>query len=151
MFDTPTADVLPRCALAISADVTYPLVQTPQNANYLEADANVRFSPVKGLDIGLTGYTFTDYVLDLKYQILGNGNPAKFGLAVGCYDIGLSEYISPIGDGLDAEPVDFPALDLHEDLVRIVQQPAHRVYGWSGDRPCTRAKRYCTAVGCCAG
>jgi len=102
LYETPTADVLPACALAISGDLTYPLVQTPHNANYPEADVNFLFSPVNGLNIGLTGYTFTDWVLDLKYQILGGGDPAKFGLAVGVYDIGLNEYVSPIGHGLDA-------------------------------------------------
>ncbi|MCX6841112.1 MAG: OmpA family protein [candidate division WOR-3 bacterium] len=101
LFETPTADVLPACALAISADGSYPLVQTPQNANYFEANANIRFSPLKHLDFAVTAYTFADYVLDAKYQILG-GEPDHFGLAVGVYDVGFNSYVSPIGHGLDA-------------------------------------------------
>jgi outer membrane protein OmpA-like peptidoglycan-associated protein len=101
LYQIPTADVLPAGALAISADLTYPLVNTPKNVNYPEADVNLLFSPVKGLNVGLTGYTFADWALDLKYQILGGGDPAKFGLALGVYDIGLNEYVSPVGHGLD--------------------------------------------------
>ena len=100
LFETPTADVLPAGALAISADGSYPLVQTPQNVNYFEANANIRFSPLKHLDFAVTAYTFADYVLDAKYQILG-GEPDHFGLAVGVYDVGFNSYVSPIGHGLD--------------------------------------------------
>ncbi len=46
----------------------------------------------------MTAYTFTDYVLDAKYQIPG-GVPDRLGLAVGAYDIGLNSYISPVGHG----------------------------------------------------
>ena len=101
LFETPTADVLPAGALAISADGSYPLMQTPQNANYFEANANIRFSPLKHLDFAVTAYTFADYVLDVKYQIFG-GDPDHFGLAVGVYDVGFNSYVSPIGHGLDA-------------------------------------------------
>ena len=96
LYETPTADVLPAGSIAISADMTLPLVNTPQNTNYWEADANVRFSPVKHFDFAVTAYTFEDYVLDAKYQILG-GEPDRFGLAVGVYDVGFNSYISPIG------------------------------------------------------
>jgi len=97
LFDTPTADVLPAGALAISVDVTYPLTNTTHNVNYPEADASIRFSPLKHLDFAVTAYTFVDYVLDAKYQILGGGDPGKCGLAVGVYDVGLYDYVSPIG------------------------------------------------------
>jgi len=100
LFDTPTADVLPAGALAISADATYPLTKTRQNVDYVEFDANVRYSPFKHLDFAVTAYTFTDYVLEAKYQILG-GDPGRFGLAVGVYDVGFHDYVSPIGHGPD--------------------------------------------------
>jgi len=104
LYETPTADVLPAGALAISADMTFPLVKTPKNVNYPEADVNVRFSPYQHLDFALTAYTFADYVLDVKYQLVGS-EPDRFGLAVGVYDIGLSSYVSPVGhDTTDAWP-----------------------------------------------
>jgi outer membrane protein OmpA-like peptidoglycan-associated protein/opacity protein-like surface antigen len=90
--------VLPAGALAISADLTYPFTKTGMNVDYPEVDANVRFSPVKHLDFALTAYTFSDYALDVKYQVLGS-TPDRSGLAVGVYDIGLSSYVSPIGHG----------------------------------------------------
>jgi hypothetical protein len=96
LYEVPTADVLPSGALAISADMTYPLVNTPKNVNYLEVNANVRYSPLEHLDFAVTAYTFADYALDVKYQMLG-GDPDRFGLAVGVYDIGLHEYVSPVG------------------------------------------------------
>ena len=100
LFDTPTADVLPARSLAISADMTYPLTKTSMNVDYPEFDANVRFSPLKHLDFAVTAYTFSDYVLDAKYQIFG-GEPDHFGLAVGVYDVGFHNYVSPIGNGLE--------------------------------------------------
>jgi len=96
LYQTPTADVLPTDALAISADLTYPLVNTPKNVNYPEADLNLRFSPYRKLDFALTVYTFADYALDVKYQVLG-GQSDRFGLAMGINDIGLTSYISPVG------------------------------------------------------
>jgi outer membrane protein OmpA-like peptidoglycan-associated protein len=96
LYQTPTADVLPAGALAIAADVTYPLIQTPKNVNYLETDVNVRFSPYRGLDFALTAYTFADYAFDVKFQAAGGG-PDRCGLALGIYDIGLSSYVSPVG------------------------------------------------------
>jgi outer membrane protein OmpA-like peptidoglycan-associated protein len=101
LFDTPTADVLPAGSIAISACVTGPLTQnTRNNVGWWEGDANVRFSPVKHLDFALTAYTLKDYVLDVKYQVVG-GEPERFGLAAGVYDIGFYNYVSPIGHGLD--------------------------------------------------
>jgi hypothetical protein len=96
LYQTPTADVLPAGALAVSADGTFPLVSTSMNVNYPEADANIRFSPFRRLDFALAAYTFADYVLDVKYKVLGD-EPDRFGLAVGVYDIGLNSYVSPIG------------------------------------------------------
>ena len=96
LYETPTADVLPAGTLAITADMTYPLVNTVQNVNYMEANADIRFSPIKHLDFAVTAYTFSDFVLDAKYQILG-GEPDRLGLAVGVYDVGFNSYISPIG------------------------------------------------------
>ncbi|HTW92826.1 MAG TPA: OmpA family protein [bacterium] len=96
LYETPTADVLPARTFAVSADLTGPLLKTDMNANYPEVDANVRFSPVRHLDFALTAYTFADYVLDAKYQIIG-GDPNRFGLALGVLDVGLHGDISPIG------------------------------------------------------
>jgi len=93
---TPTADVLPPGAFALSADLSYPLVKTRSNVNYAEADASLRFSPFRRFDFALTAYTFSDYVLDAKYQVLGGG-PDRVGLALGVYDIGLHNYVSSVG------------------------------------------------------
>ena len=101
LFDTPTADVLPAGALAISAGMTFPLTKTSMNVDYPELDANVRFSPLEHLDFAVTAYTLADYVLDAKYQIIG-GEPGRFGLAAGVQDVGLNSYVSPVGHGLDA-------------------------------------------------
>jgi outer membrane protein OmpA-like peptidoglycan-associated protein len=104
LYETPTAYVLPAGALAISADLTYPLIQTSHNVNYPEANVSIRFSPLKHLDFAVTAYTFSDYVLDARYQVLG-GEPDRLGLAVGVYDVGFNSYISPVGhDTADAWP-----------------------------------------------
>ncbi len=100
LFDTPTSDVLPAGSIAISASVTGPLTpKTRNNVGWWEGDADIRFSPVKHLDFALTAYTLKDYVLDVKYQVVGG--PDRFGLAAGIYDIGFNSYVSPIGHGLD--------------------------------------------------
>jgi outer membrane protein OmpA-like peptidoglycan-associated protein len=96
LFDTPTADVLPAGSFAISADMTLPLTKTSANVDWMEVDANVRFSPVKRLDFAVTAFTLQDYVLDARYQLVGGG-PERFGLAVGVYDVGIHNYVSPIG------------------------------------------------------
>ena len=101
LFDTPTADVLPAHSLVFSADMTAPLTKTSQNVPYWEADANVRFSPFRHFDFTVVAYTLQDYVLDAKYQLVG-GAPGHFGLAVGVRDVGIHNYVSPIGHGLDA-------------------------------------------------
>jgi hypothetical protein len=104
LFETPTADVLPAGSLAISAGGSMPLTNTTRNTNYPEFNANVRFSPLKHLDLAVTAYTFQDYVLDARYQILG-GEPGRCGLAVGVYDVGIHSYVSPIGhDSANAWP-----------------------------------------------
>ena len=104
LFDTPTADVLPPGAVAISADLTGPLTKTDQNIDWWEADAHVRFSPFRGFDFAVTAYTLKDYVLSAKYQLV-RGGPGRFGLAVGLCDVGLHSYVSPIGhDTADAWP-----------------------------------------------
>jgi len=100
LFDTPTADVLPVGTLAVSATMTGPLTQTVENIKWWEADANVRFSPVKHLDFAVTAFTLKDYVLDARYQLVG-GAPERFGLAVGIYDVGIRNWVSPIGNGWD--------------------------------------------------
>jgi peptidoglycan-associated lipoprotein len=122
LYENPTADVLPAGTLAMTVDMTYPLVQTSMNTNYLEANANVRFSPVKHLDFAVTAYTFSDFVLDAKYQILG-GEPDRFGLAVGVTDIGFNDYISPIGhDSANAWP-DWKYWDnMHTEYVRTTER-----------------------------
>ena len=102
--DTPTADVLPAGSLAISADMTWPVGRTPSNYPATEFNGNVRFSPVKRLDFAVTAYTLKDYVLDARYQLVG-GELGRFALAVGVYDVGIHNYVSPIGhDTADAWP-----------------------------------------------
>ncbi|MBN2466009.1 OmpA family protein [candidate division WOR-3 bacterium] len=98
LYQTPTADVLPTGALAFSADATFPLTNTRLDVVYPEVDASIRFSPYPHLDFALTAYTFADYALDVKYQLL-EGEPGRPSLAVGVYDIGLSSYVSSIGHG----------------------------------------------------
>jgi outer membrane protein OmpA-like peptidoglycan-associated protein len=98
LYQTPTADVLPTGSMAFSATSTIPLTRTSMNVSYPEADASIRFSPYRHLDCAVTAYTFQDYVLDAKYQVLGGGLD-RFSLAVGVYDVGLSSYVSPIGHG----------------------------------------------------
>jgi hypothetical protein len=95
LYGTPTTDVLPVGTLAVSADVSLARTSTSWGR---EENANVRFSPYKHLDLAVTAYTVADYVLDVKYQFIGDG-PGRFGLAAGVYDLGLSSYISPVGRG----------------------------------------------------
>ena len=112
LLETPTTDVLPAGALAISADMTYPLTKTSMNVDYPEVDVNVRFSPYRRLDFALTAYTshdnvldvLEDFVLDVRYELVGGG-PGRFGVAAGVYDVGFHSYVSPIGHGtVDAWP-----------------------------------------------
>ncbi len=100
LFDNPTADVLPKSSLAISASVTGPLTQTADQTKWWEADANVRFSPIERFDFAVTAYTLKDYVLDLKYRFVGS-EPDRFGLARGIADVGIHSYVSPLGSGAD--------------------------------------------------
>ena len=95
LYQTPTADVLPTGALAVSVDASFPLVDTRMNVGW-ERNANVRFSPVKRLDVALVAYTLKDYVLDARYQLVGGGL-GRFALAVGVCDAGINSYVSPIG------------------------------------------------------
>jgi len=117
LFDTPTADVLEAGRFAVSASVTGPLTNSPANVPWWEADANIRFSPVKRLDFALTAFTLKDYVLDAKYQLAG-GEPEDFGLAVGVYDIGIHSYVSPIGNGPDAAWPDWRYYDSSNTYIR---------------------------------
>jgi outer membrane protein OmpA-like peptidoglycan-associated protein len=101
LFDTPTADVLPAGSLALSVDASLPLTNTEWAYKHPEIDASIRFSPLKRLDLAVIAYTLKDYVLDAKYQLVGSG-PGTFGLAVGVHDLGIHNYVSPIGNGLDS-------------------------------------------------
>ena len=97
LYGTPTSDVLPVGTLAISTDMSLPFTRANMSGGR-EENANVCFSPYKHLDLAVTAYTFADYVLDVKYQLLGGG-PGRLGLAVGVYDLGLNNYVSPLGHG----------------------------------------------------
>jgi hypothetical protein len=97
LYETPTTDVLPVGALAISTDMSLPL-RPIATSRGREENAGVRFSPYKRLDIAVTAYTFADYVLDVKYQLAGGG-PGRLGLAVGVCDLGFYRYVSPVGHG----------------------------------------------------
>ena len=126
LIDTPTADVMPAGALAISPIVTFPLVQTRMNAGW-EGGASLRLSPMDCLEVAVTAYTPTDYVLGVTYQLIG-GEATRVdllhllnildpwrrrerlsfeairntSLAVGIYDLGIHGYVSPLGHGTDA-------------------------------------------------
>ena len=64
-----------------------------------ELGGAVRFAPIDRLELALTAYTLTDWVVGATYRVLGErGTPS---LAVGIHDIGLSEYVSPVGNGLE--------------------------------------------------
>ena len=95
LYGTPTTDVLPVGTLAVSADMSLARASTSWGR---EENANVRFSPYKHLDLAVTAYTLADYVLDIKYQLMGDG-PGRFGLAAGVYDLGLNGHVSPVGHG----------------------------------------------------
>jgi hypothetical protein len=95
LYGTPTTDVLPVGTLSISADAS--LARTSPNWGR-EENATVRFSPYRHLDLAVTAYTVADYVLDVKYQFMGDGS-GRLGLAAGVYDLGLHSHVSPVGHG----------------------------------------------------
>jgi len=123
LIDTPTADVMPPGALAISPIVTFPLIRSADNPGW-EGGASLRVAPIDGLEVLLTAYTPKDYVLGLTYQLI-SGQPLRVGLlqllhildpwgtklhweeaqqtslAVGVYDVGIHSHVSPLGNGLD--------------------------------------------------
>jgi len=123
LIDTPTADVMPAGSFAISPIVTMPLTRTPTRVG-TEGGASLRFSPVKYMEVALTAYTPKDYVVGASYQLVsGRGERVSVlemlypkeraghrlvneeargpALAVGVYDLGINNYVSPIGHGLD--------------------------------------------------
>jgi len=126
LIDTPTADVMPAGALAISSIVTFPLMQTRMNAGW-EGGASLRLSPMACMEVAVTAYTPRDYVLGVTYQLIG-GEATRVdllhllnvldpwrrrerlrfeeirntSLAVGVYDVGIHRYVSPIGHGTKA-------------------------------------------------
>lgn len=143
LYETPTADVLPAGALAISVDMTYPLVRTSKNVNYPEANANVRFSPFRHLDFAVTAYTFSDYVLEVKYQLLG-GEPDRFGLAAGVYDVGFNSYVTPIGHGLDAAWPDWK----YDEYLPRYDRPTERFSAYAVTSiPVTKSARLTLGLG----
>jgi len=126
LIDTPTADVMPPGAFAVSPIVTFPLISSADNPGW-EGGASLRVAPIDGLEVLLTAYTPKDYVLGATYQLI-SGQPLRVGLlqllhildpfgsrlrweeaqqtslAVGVYDIGIGRYVSPIGNGKAAWP-----------------------------------------------
>ena len=131
LIDTPTADVMPTGALAISSTVTFPLIQSALNPS-LEGGASLRISPIDRLEVAVTAYTLKDYVLGATYQLRGGEvtrvdllhllhlSPVldpwrrrerlslkeirNTSLAAGVYDIGIHSYVSPVGNGKNAWP-----------------------------------------------
>ncbi len=95
LIDAPTADVLPKGSLAITAVTSLPVVDSRMNPKW-ERGAGLRFSPIDQLELALTAYTYKDYVLGASYQIL-SAKKSPVALAVGIHDIGLHSYISPVG------------------------------------------------------
>jgi hypothetical protein len=143
LYEIPTADVLPAGTAEFWLNGTYPLTNTPENVDYPEANASIRFSPYKHFDFGVTAYTFSDYVLDVKYQILG-GKPDRFGLAVGVYDIGFHRFISPIGiDSLGA----WPDWRYNRYLPRYDRQPEWFSAFLVTSIPVTRQARFTVGLG----
>ncbi|MFO7675568.1 MAG: hypothetical protein R6X12_04570 [bacterium] len=123
LVNVPTADVLPRGSLAVTALLTQPLFTTPRNPDR-EGGGAVRFSPLGRLELALTAYTPQDWVLGASYQVLGGmrrrtgtlqlrdtlaiegveeaaGIATGPSLAVGIHDVGIHAYVSPIGNGPD--------------------------------------------------
>jgi len=121
LIDTPTADVMPAGAFAISPIVTFPLMRTPRNPGW-EGGASLRLAPLDRMEVALTAYTLRDYVLGVTYQLISGGgrrvgvlellDPWERGggrlsfeearhtsLAVGVYDVGIHSYVSPVGNG----------------------------------------------------
>ncbi len=108
LIDSPTADVLPYGSLAAALGVTFPLPNMGMNVGW-ERGGNLRFSPLKRLELALTAYTYKDYVLGAQYQLISGEREESdrkgFSLALGVHDIGLYSYVSPIGhDTGDAWP-----------------------------------------------
>jgi hypothetical protein len=121
LIDTPTADVMPAGAFAVSTIVTFPLIESDQSPAR-EGGASVRVAPLGGMEVAFTAYTLKDYVLGLTYQLI-SGQPNRVGLlqvlhvvdpwgtrlsfeeaqhwslALGVYDVGIHSYVSPIGNG----------------------------------------------------
>jgi hypothetical protein len=128
LIDTPTADVMPAGALAISPIVTFPLVANRMNTGF-EGGASLRLSPFDCMEVAVTAYTPKGYVLGVTYQLI-SGEATRVdllhllhvldpwrrrehlsfeeirntSLAVGVYDIGIHSYVSPIGHGTAAWP-----------------------------------------------
>ena len=126
LIDTPTADVMPAGALAISPIVTFPLIESDLNPAW-EGGVSLRVAPLGGTEVALTAYTPKDYVLGLTYQLI-SGQPNRVGLlqllhvldpwstrlrweeaqqtslAVGVYDVGIHGHVSPLGNDTTAWP-----------------------------------------------
>jgi hypothetical protein len=126
LIDTPTADVMPAGAFAVSPIATFPLINSDQNPA-LEGGVSLRIAPLDGLEVALTAYTPKDYVLGLTYQLI-SGQPNRVGLlqllhvldpwstrlrweeaqqtslAVGVYDVGIHSHVSPRGHDTIAWP-----------------------------------------------
>jgi hypothetical protein len=92
---TPTADVLPVGAVAVSVDASF---AGGAGTGQREENASLSLSPCRNLDVGVTAYTRADYVLDVKYQLL-TGRSGRLGVAVGVCDLGVNGYVSPVGHG----------------------------------------------------
>lgn len=126
LIDTPTADVMPAGAFAVSPIVTFPLMESDQNPTW-EGGVSLRVAPLDGLEVALTAYTLKDYVLGLTYQLI-SGQPDRVGLlqvlhvldpwetrlsfeeaqhwslALGVYDVGIHSHVSPLGNDTTAWP-----------------------------------------------
>lgn len=125
LINVPTAEVLRRGSLAGSFGLTVPLMDPAKSRNSgTEVGAALRFAPIDRLEVGLTAYTLEDYALGATYQVIGYrpepAGPGEEGevtapwgrstvsrkteevaVAVGIHDIGIHNYVSPIGHGWD--------------------------------------------------
>ncbi|MFO7674798.1 MAG: hypothetical protein R6X12_00560, partial [bacterium] len=100
LVNVPTTGVLPGGMIAASVGLTGPLMDPATSRNTgLELGGALRYAPVDRLELGLTAYTLMDWVLGATWQLFGEPDGAAF--ALGVHDIGLSRYVSPIGNGLD--------------------------------------------------
>ncbi len=121
LLDSPTADVLPRNALMVSASTTGPLGENDLT-DFWEANFNIRYGVYDRLEIALTAFTFEDWVLGASYQVK-EGAWNRWSLSVGVSDLGYNEHISPLGHGEEYGETAWHDDDYRDDNGELIKPP----------------------------